>query len=278
MCISEVIPQEILVMLPKKKEISDSPTCVISELLFTLGNDKTSPSIATEAPHLPIGCGVRFSPYPTIVPTLNREDYTSSEVQSCWLTREEKAKASNERRKIIKSMELGKKPQDSRGLMTETKAGLWLMIAHVDAIRDAVLMEQERQWDEGISDPELIEVACREISRNSALVFRDYAILDEAEAREIYQLCGLLNDKKDSSTVRITGKGKRRSSKLKEMKETSTARRTRKGKRTSSSKLKETPKQDPPGKTIDVQLKVSYIKAMPDRDAITRKGVVSWAA
>ena len=73
----------------------------------------------------------------------------------------------------------------TRGLEMRTEEGAWARFEHKRDAYNAVLDEQDRQWNDGLDDPELISQCCLEVSRSAAKGALERGLSDEKASNEI---------------------------------------------------------------------------------------------
>lgn len=73
----------------------------------------------------------------------------------------------------------------TRGLEMRTEEGAWARFEHKRDAYNAVLDEQDRQWNDGEDDPELISQSCLEVSRSAAKGALERGLNDEKASNEI---------------------------------------------------------------------------------------------
>jgi len=133
---------------------------------------------------------VRFSKQqPQVQTIVSREDYSASEVNACWYSPEEKSTMYEGYEKMVMRMEQGKRPKKNttyRGLenFSETNSAQLDEIVH--ACIDAVMDEQDRQWQEDVFDWNNFREISLEVSEQSAFLAYKMAEYDEREARKAY--------------------------------------------------------------------------------------------
>lgn len=117
------------------------------------------------------------------------QDYTEKEHHKCWYSPEDKLKNEHRRFKVLVRMEEGKacKPNMTyRGLDYLTTRGEILLDQTISACVDAVMDEQEQQWENGIDDYDKIA----EISSNATIQAKQnalqVALQDEQDAKLAY--------------------------------------------------------------------------------------------
>ena len=117
---------------------------------------------------------------------MNRYDYTSEEKEACWFTTKDKQSSNKRRIRIIKRMEAGKAPKSSqtyRGLVDLTMEGGERLDTVLGAHVDAVMDEQDRQWESGQDDYEKIAEITMQLSVSAKQRALQVALLDEQDAK-----------------------------------------------------------------------------------------------
>jgi hypothetical protein len=129
---------------------------------------------------------VRFSENIHVCKTLASKDYTSEEIQACWYTAEETrsihASCSKEIRKMDEGTKLKGKKYCPRGLEGHTADGAALKQENRWLAIDAVLDEQMTQWEEGISDEDVIAEIYYRASSSCQVTANIVGLADYVEA------------------------------------------------------------------------------------------------
>jgi hypothetical protein len=181
--------------------------------------------------------GVRFAMTIRQHESMCLEEYTKDEVRNSWYSLEDKKKMNEKHNKMVARFESGKEAKKGttyRGLECWTTKGGRAMDLNISKCTDAVMDEQDAQWNANIDDWERVAAASQEVTAGSAM--RASAIGREYE-REAIEARDSLED-----TVRVSGKNgvvkrtHRRKSKPKSKR--SKARRS----------LRTENRKDPPGK------------------------------
>ena len=73
----------------------------------------------------------------------------------------------------------------TRGLEMRTEEGAWARFEHKRDAYNAVLDEQDRQWNEGEDDPEQISACCLEVSASAAKGALERGLGDEKASNEL---------------------------------------------------------------------------------------------
>jgi hypothetical protein len=134
---------------------------------------------------------IRFAPtiHNGIVQVCSLHDYSISEKKRCWYSGKELRKIRVRYKKNVRRLESGKKCKKGssyRGLESWTKEGVLELDKEVFACIDAVLDEQQVQWQSGADDNDHIATLSREISKRSIAQAMHLAKGDEREARNVY--------------------------------------------------------------------------------------------
>jgi len=75
----------------------------------------------------------------------------------------------------------------TRGLEMRTEEGAWARFEHKRDAYNAVLDEQDRQWNDGEDDPEQIATLCLEVTESAAKGAIERGLLDQEACDEINQ-------------------------------------------------------------------------------------------
>ncbi|CAJ1945114.1 unnamed protein product [Cylindrotheca closterium] len=132
---------------------------------------------------------VSFHPTVDLKEIANRNDYTPTEVHACWYSAEEKELMYESCETVVDRMEAGKRPKKNtsyRGLENFIEANASQFDDTIHAYIDAVMDEQERQWDNDMFDCELLREVALEVSLYSASLAHKMAAYDVNEARKAY--------------------------------------------------------------------------------------------
>ena len=100
-------------------------------------------------------------------------------------TTKEKEKHNNKREKVVMRMEAGKPEKRSRpyrGLICWTEKGSQVLNAQIARTVDAVMDEQDAQWDANVENPEVIAALSQQVTAVSAQKALHIAYEDEQEA------------------------------------------------------------------------------------------------
>jgi|Transcript_13606 hypothetical protein len=134
---------------------------------------------------------VSFSPNESIRGTLHLKDITATELQRAWYTMDEVKSMKRSSRKL--AIELSKTATDDanntecfRGLEGKTTQGLRRRKMTKATARNAVFLEQCRQWNCGIVDSNLMADEYFEYTESSSSAAYMIAIRDQKEAMNIH--------------------------------------------------------------------------------------------
>jgi hypothetical protein len=133
---------------------------------------------------------VSFSPNALVRETIHHADYTDEEIAVCWYDTVElkmiKVDIKTTTLLLMNSDYLSLNINDgrcSRGLESYTEKGQALKMKHREAAIDAVLDEQDFQFEEGNTDPEMIADAYFEKTRRSQAMARVMGVSDQETVR-----------------------------------------------------------------------------------------------
>ncbi|CAJ1945113.1 unnamed protein product [Cylindrotheca closterium] len=132
---------------------------------------------------------VSFHPTVDFHHIVNRDDYSSEETNACFYSLEEKELMCESCEMAVNRMEAGKRPKKDtsyRGLENFIEANATQFDDTIHAYIDAVMDEQERQWDNDMFDGELLREVGLGVSLHSASLAHKMAAYDENEARKAY--------------------------------------------------------------------------------------------
>eukprot|EP00526_Cylindrotheca_closterium_P015428 CAMPEP_0113613948 /NCGR_PEP_ID=MMETSP0017_2-20120614/6908_1 /TAXON_ID=2856 /ORGANISM="Cylindrotheca closterium" /LENGTH=252 /DNA_ID=CAMNT_0000523089 /DNA_START=13 /DNA_END=771 /DNA_ORIENTATION=- /assembly_acc=CAM_ASM_000147 len=134
---------------------------------------------------------VHFLPeHDTMLEINSLEDYTEQEILDSWYTETELAKIAVRSYKEAHRFESGKTSKSDsfhRGLEAITNKGEELSTTAISRCTDAVMDEQDAQWEVEIDDYDRLAVVSEEVSRFSVAVALEKARADEQEAQRIYK-------------------------------------------------------------------------------------------
>jgi len=122
----------------------------------------------------------------------SRSEYTSEEMNDSWYSSAEKELMYDTHAETVRRMETGKRPKKNttyRGLENWLDTNAEQLDRTVHACIDAVMDEQDRQWDElesNIVDWDRFREESLTVSRQSAILAFKMAAYDECEAGKAY--------------------------------------------------------------------------------------------
>lgn len=162
---------------------------------------------------VPLNKSVRFvEERNKIFPITHLDDMEESEVASIWYDSNEYAEIKSSYQLTIFMMEAGEKlngdEHTSRGLEYRTQEGAWARYENKRDAYNAVLDEQDRQWERDQDDHEAISRIYLEHSAKCAEAAAARALQDQKEAREI--LGSIIPKKKTKKSSSSSSKTKRR--------------------------------------------------------------------
>lgn len=124
------------------------------------------------------------------VSTLSVANYTQAEIDSYWLSVEDMDKISDRLDRIALRIESGKKARlgsTYRGLENITREGQTEYVFNIQDCVEAVLLEQDRQYSEGIHNDALIAEASMQYTRETLMKALDRGISDAKEAKHAHE-------------------------------------------------------------------------------------------
>ena len=133
---------------------------------------------------------VSFLPSVLVYRTLHINDFTNEEIEKTWYGADEMATIVNECVKTIASMDNNpgiSSEQTFRGLEVRTPEAQKKRTAHRFSAIDAVLEEQEGQWQNGENDVQKIQQIYLAYSKLSEAEAYRFGLNDAKEAMSIYQ-------------------------------------------------------------------------------------------
>jgi hypothetical protein len=131
--------------------------------------------------------GVRFAMTARRRNIMCLEEYTEDEVRNSWYSLEDKEKMKKKHNKVVARFESGKEAKrgmNYRGLECWTKKGGHDLDFNISKCADAVLDEQDAQWNASIDDCERVAAASQEVTVGSAKRALAIGREDEREAIE----------------------------------------------------------------------------------------------
>jgi hypothetical protein len=114
--------------------------------------------------------------------------YSEKEFSRCWYSREEKKKRNEDVAKVVARMDRGKPEKRGRayrGLSCWTKEGTAQLNLQITRTTNAVLDEQDRQWDANVTSEGRIASVCRSATAEVMELALHVAYEDELEAAAI---------------------------------------------------------------------------------------------
>lgn len=125
-----------------------------------------------------------FNPLVAVRSALHRNDYTEEEFQAVWYSPEETGRILDEAKVIIKKMNKGYplnelEAMSARGLECRTIRENMKRMNMRALASTVVCQEQERHWEEGIQEPELLALAYSEVANQALVEARRRGRLDE---------------------------------------------------------------------------------------------------
>ncbi|KAL3928166.1 MAG: hypothetical protein SGBAC_012762 [Bacillariaceae sp.] len=133
---------------------------------------------------------VRFNEQVLQRSTLSLDDYSNTEIKRCFLSEEELVKTMDRIAKVAQRMESGKQPRlgsSYRGLENATVDGGTEFYYNVEDVVESVLLEQERQYNEGFYTEDLIAGASEMYSEVPLSKALKRAKSDAREAKRAYR-------------------------------------------------------------------------------------------
>jgi hypothetical protein len=153
---------------------------------------------------------VSFSPTALVCDTTHITDYTAEEIAACWYNDVElkmiKVDIKTTTLLLMGNAYLSINNNDRRcfrGLESYTQPGQASKTQHREDAIDAALDEQELQWDEGITDPEMIAEVYFERTRQSEATARVTGLSDEETVRNQEQQKPLILQKMAHQEPRV---------------------------------------------------------------------------
>jgi hypothetical protein len=130
---------------------------------------------------------IAFSQTVSVRTTLHVSNYTDDEFDACWYNDYEFDMIRKEMRYVLTLLKNGMLEQDTeqycrRGLECHTPEVALQRLKNRTAVREAVLDEQDFQWEEGIWDPELFARACKAACPTSQANAHAIALEDQLDA------------------------------------------------------------------------------------------------
>lgn len=148
---------------------------------------------------------VQFLPqHYTVLEINSLEDYTEEEILNCWYTETELTKIAVRSYKDALRWESGKSKKSHsahRGLEVYTKEGAELIATNIEHHIDAVMDEQDAQWENETDDYDRLAVVSEQQSQFSVAYALEKAKEDAEEARKIYKRMAKRKSVKKSKRV-----------------------------------------------------------------------------
>mmetsp|Transcript_6503 Transcript_6503/g.11207 ORF Transcript_6503/g.11207 Transcript_6503/m.11207 type:complete len:237 (-) Transcript_6503:80-790(-) len=170
---------------PMNKLTMSAPECELEDMM-------SSTSTCFQQPQK----SVSFAPQVKVFPIRHINDFTPYEVETIWYRERElkdiKADCLTTARLVFEQRPLDEDTQCFRGLEYRTPDGHKKRVANKHSALDAVLDEQERQWDSDQDDAQDIADVYSEISRPCATAAHHAGLEDEAQAMLVYHETFLL--------------------------------------------------------------------------------------
>ncbi|KAL3935045.1 MAG: hypothetical protein SGBAC_009357 [Bacillariaceae sp.] len=134
---------------------------------------------------------VQFLPqHYTVLEINSLEDYTEEEILNCWYTKTELTKIAVRSYKDALRWGSGKAKKSHsayRGLEVYTKEGAELIATNIEHHVDAVMDEQDAQWENEIDDYDRLAVVSEQQSQFSIAYALEKAKEDAEEAQKVYR-------------------------------------------------------------------------------------------
>jgi hypothetical protein len=209
------------------KEIMEEATRIVEEDWKTEDDTETYLLGETTDGNIRFDRGVRFSMTIRQHDIMCLEEYTEDEVRNCWYSLEDKEKMYEKQAKMVALFESGKKAKKGmsyRGLECWTTKGGRDLDLNISKCIDAVMAEQDAQWNASIDDWERLAAASQEVTAGSAK--RALAIGREYERAAIKARASLQNTVSVSGEHKVVKITHRRKSKTKSKSKTRRSLRT----------------------------------------------------
>lgn len=172
--------------------MAESRTLLHPEVLLSMLPSKSSRSIEEEDDD---ERKVGFYKYTEVREVLHRKDYTKKERELSWYTNSEKDQMRKKQHKILKQMDAGLSTGYHRGLECYTELGHDDLNENIETYVDFVREAQERLWQEGYYNWDLIARVARQLSQHCMIEALERAQGDAKRARKAYTRMGV--EKKD---------------------------------------------------------------------------------
>jgi hypothetical protein len=182
-----ITPQKSVLSIFMKSVVSRKATRRLSTC--SAESDATGATALTEQSDFSeIDLTVRFAPTTDVCPSLARKDYTPQEMRACWYQGEEYRKITKECCKQIKKMQNGEVLKDkkycSRGLESHTRLAAISKTLNRQTAINAVLDEQEDQWQMGVGLDEDIAQRYQQTTSSCQLWASTVGLRDQRVAEE----------------------------------------------------------------------------------------------
>lgn len=148
---------------------------------------------------------VSFSPNVHVKRTLHINNYSDEEIHATWLDESDFQRIRGEIDLTVHLMETGghieSDKQCTRGLESRTTVGALRKLQNKQDARDAVLFEQETQWNRGINDAETISDVYQERSHSCGVSAHIVGLFDEKMTRGLDARAGKRRYKQTKDSV-----------------------------------------------------------------------------
>jgi hypothetical protein len=196
----------------------------------------------------------------------SHELFSEEERNACWCTHDEKEKFTTKREKVVVRMEAGKPEKRSRpyrGLDCWTEKGSKVFNAQVAKTIDAVMDEQDAQWNACVDNYKRLAAMSQAVTAVSAEKALHIAYQDEQEAIAIRGTmfddvnCTTDDDSTPVGMASLVAKRRRERNRNKKSKNGTTATQ----KRTRRRRARKENRQDPPGEKASEVAKQKQVRA-----------------
>jgi hypothetical protein len=131
--------------------------------------------------------GVTFAQSVSIRKALHIHNYSDDEVQACWYDVDERKAIRNNVKFAVGLLMDGMLEEDNechcqRGLEVHTQKGAERRLLNKCAAREAVLTEQELQWEDHVYDPAYIAMLCIDCSSSAQATAHAIGLKDQLDA------------------------------------------------------------------------------------------------
>jgi hypothetical protein len=148
--------------------IVDSATEILEEDWRTDDDTETDLLGETTCGNFRLDRGVKFAMTIRRHEIICLEEYTEDEIRNCWYSLEDKEKMKETHGKMVARFESGEKGMTYRGLECWTTKGGRDLDLNISKCADAVMDEQDAQWNASIDDWERVAAASQEVTAGSA--------------------------------------------------------------------------------------------------------------